>query len=188
LIQHSGRMYKVYVMGQHVQILLKQSVDDRTIKQLVQSREPFLLNSQNMSITYINKKPVNHSVDYSNTIVPDALKKIVDRLSSRLGQLFGLSLFGFDVIIPSVIPDSESINETGLDDDSKECKQHDASDNQSRADHPIEEVFIVDVNYFPSYHHFDDLSAKLARHCFDRSKLYFKAKRNKMLRELNVVV
>lgn len=136
----------------------------------------------------MDKKPINHSVDYSNHKVPEALQQIIHRLASRLGQLFGLSLFGFDVIIPSNEQDNNLLADSVDDDEdeSKEYKQRDDLDlREVHSNQPINKIFIVDVNYFPSYHHFDDLSAKLAHHCFDRAKMYFKAKRNKVLRELN---
>ena len=78
----------------------------------------------------------------------------LERVATELGETFGLSLFGFDVIVPSKGPPSHLINSRGMNRDGELRKDEslplEGNENGER------QLLVVDVNFFPSYKEVSD--------------------------------
>jgi hypothetical protein len=78
---------------------------------------------------------------------------------------FGLSLFGFDVIIPttSYAADSRPSEDSSLDNSthSTQSSQSDTDTQSPLTAQPPQRIVVIDVNYFPSYKEVKDFPSRL---------------------------
>lgn len=140
-VNHSGRLFKGYVLGDLIQV-----AERRSLPNLVPGANGVRFNTQE---TYPTSQdfhangdgPQTCSDQLSNSNLPpasvalrartqEAIFELVRAIGQRLRKELHLSLFGFDVIV--------------------------ADDTQ--------ELFVIDVNYFPSYKELDDFDQVLRRH------------------------
>lgn len=102
--------------------------------------------------------------------------------SAALRKEFGLSLFGFDVIIPSLHTHFANSHDTptsngctapcAVNVDTNGSTLHNSAaveDCTSNGASPAPNIVVIDVNYFPSYKEVKDFPARLKR--FLRSKM-----------------
>ena len=142
LLSHSGTMYKVYVINRESFVIPKPSIPPHvttpTPSHAHHLRSPLTLDSQSMSL---------HPTDFTSTVaaaveasaaggvdesVSASMTSVLGGVSARLSEVFGLTLYGFDVV-------------------------------QSGG-----ALYVVDVNYFPSYNRVDGLSDQLAAAILDK--------------------
>jgi hypothetical protein len=96
-------------------------------------------------------------------------------IAAALSEAFGLTLFGFDCIIP-VIPTATPVapeNAPPNRDDTGNTIHHDSdsdSDRSSGGYYPSH-IEIIDVNFFPSYKEVEDFPVKLKAYLRRRAGL-----------------
>ena len=145
---HNAVFHKVYVIGDWVMMFRRPSLPNFSVEQGVESRKerihvipfdsrksyPTLENLHGCGITISNDTT---GVDESNPCNQEQLEGIAQSLS----DCFGLSLFGFDIIAPTVVDGRVE-------------------------DRPL---LIVDVNFFPSYKEVPDFPFLLRAHLRKRA-------------------
>ena len=134
LLPHSGTMYKVYVLNSQSFVIPKPSIPPHVTAPTQPPHGPLTLDSQSMSLTPLIHTPtaaVQMDVDASVS-VSTGTRDLLQLVSGRLSAVFGLTLFGFDVVVSGDV------------------------------------LYVVDVNYFPSYNRVDGLSDKLAAAIVDK--------------------
>jgi inositol-1,3,4-trisphosphate 5/6-kinase/inositol-tetrakisphosphate 1-kinase len=124
---HDGTFYKVYVIGNDVQAFRRPSVQ---IPQDFLQKNFYQFDSQKLS-----KQSKSNSISIVSTSLMDRFRFI----AWGIKRYFGLSLFGFDVVLRS------NTNNTIKEDSDNNCS----------------DLIVVDVNYFPSYKEVDDFPERL---------------------------
>lgn len=134
-INHSGRLFKGYVLGDLIQV-----AERRSLPNLAPGANGVRFNTQE---TYPTSQDFHANGDgpHTNSSLPPApvvlhartqeeTFDLVRAIGQRLRKELDLSLFGFDVIVADA----------------------------------TQELFVIDVNYFPSYKELDDFDQVLRRH------------------------
>ena len=132
LLSHSGTMYKVYVVNNQSFVVPKPSIPPHVTSPTQPPASPLTLDSQSMTLTPLihSSPPATHSQQSTmieaDVSVSAAMAAVLHGVAGRLSAVFGLTLYGFDVVESGGV------------------------------------LYVVDVNYFPSYNRVDGLSDKLA--------------------------
>ena len=141
LIPHHT-LYKVYVLGSSSHVIPRPSLPPHLTRPS-SSRPPLTLNSQTMQVRVMEGGEGVGQDGWEEgegegglRAMVEGAQKAVERVSQRLGDVFGLTLFGYDVIVPD--GEGEGGEEEGGG-----------------------RLVVVDVNYFPSYNQVEGLSGRL---------------------------
>ena len=139
LLPHSGTMYKVYVINAHAFVIPKPSIPPHVTTPPHSPPHPLTLDSQSMALTPLTANPTTTAANAQQTgqavlsetvvnggSVVDGMVDVLCGVAVRLSAVFGLTLYGFDVVESGGV------------------------------------LYVVDVNYFPSYNRVEGLSDKLA--------------------------
>ena len=131
LVPHGGWMWKVYVMAGRSYVVAKPSLPAAVTRG---QAPPLLLDSQSMRLTTLEGEEWGAGEgEVARERAMDAeVVEVVERVSVMLGEVFGLTLFGYDVLLPEGEGEGEG-----------------------------RRLVVVDVNYFPSYNKVEGLSDKL---------------------------
>ena len=153
LIPHRT-LYKVYVLGASSHVISRSSLPP-SLTRPSPIRPPLTLDSQTMQVRTmqggVRWEEGEEEVEEGNggergvklREMGEGARRAVERVSQRLGEVFGLTLFGYDVIVP------EEEEEELVGEGSGESKGEGGR------------LMVVDVNYFPSYNQVEGLSEKL---------------------------
>jgi inositol-1,3,4-trisphosphate 5/6-kinase/inositol-tetrakisphosphate 1-kinase len=160
-INHNGRLFKGYVLGELIQVAERKSLPnlDQFARQVdfdTQEKYPthqdFCLRSNTSTPKQINSC---NSEKKKDKYTQQEIFKIVQEIGEILRKELQLSLFGFDVI---------------LEEEKKETNKKTNG-----------RFYVIDVNYFPSYKELEDFDTLLRQHLkktFKRQS-YIKATTNK---------
>jgi inositol-1,3,4-trisphosphate 5/6-kinase/inositol-tetrakisphosphate 1-kinase len=128
--------------------------DTATSSTTPQVKNPFALTSSSSHLDDDNPRPHhdNKNIQKMNTVLSDNLSLAITSqeikpVASRLRDAFGLDMFGFDVLLCSSSSSSVSILDETI----------------STSD-AVKEMFVVDVNYFPSYKEVSNFPQLLAQY------------------------
>lgn len=161
---HAQRLFKVYVIAQEVVVALRPSLPDLPAQELSRgayhsvafdsrycypTRTQFLRQSNNLNTASSSSSGPTHSNNShhsSNNGDSDSDKVIAEyaevfRATAQvIGKHFGLTLFGFDVILACPHDDTDTVSD----------QHNDASS-----------ILVIDINFFPSYKEVPDFPARL---------------------------
>lgn len=169
---HNSQLYKVYVIDKEVMVYERPSlpnlisVDKDNFKSVsfdssgnYPSIEDFLKESQRAGISKL-KHAATASLSYSEN------SRYFNETAKLIADEFGLSLFGFDVIVPdSQVKKSNGINRI-LDSDTLSSELNGSireSNDSNSIPSQRSPLMVIDVNYFPSYKEVTDFPDKLRR-------------------------
>ena len=147
LVPHAGVLYKVYVLGSASYIVPKPSLPPALTRPSSSSLPPLVLDSQTMLLTTLSGEPFTAPPPSPLLALDKATAAAVERVSVRLAAVFGLTLFGYDVLLP--------------EEDRGEEEEGEGGEGAGKAGR--RRLVVVDVNYFPSYNRVEGLSEKLLR-------------------------
>ncbi|GIL73084.1 hypothetical protein Vretimale_4701 [Volvox reticuliferus] len=156
-VNHDATIFKVYVAGDKVFHTVRSSIpnvphDRANVLQLAPSGV-VLFDSLKSLPTSLRPSAGQYASDDAPAIVASAAKApavapasrpnqaVLERLAAHLRTHLGLSLFGFDVVIAA----------SGI---GRECSDNFGDDNEnggSGGEPHLQEMVVVDINYFPSY-------------------------------------
>jgi len=159
---HNSRLYKVYVMDDDVDIFERSSLPDLTtdIKKLksvaFDSRNHYpTINDFSMHDNFTTNQIDINSIENTNHLLT-VYRDQFEATAKLISKEFGLSLFGFDVIIPTNIVNT-NMYQTNYE-RIHSIEQKVGFDNSYDQLGPL---VVIDVNYFPSYKEVGDFPDRL---------------------------
>lgn len=143
-INHSGRLFKGYVLGDHINVAERRSLPNleadaaqvhfNTQKQYPTAEDFHPSAASAPAFSSTSTAPVSTNTSTAPICSQIEIFAAVRAIGERIREALGLTLFGFDVIVSDA----------------------------------TQELFVIDVNYFPSYKELDDFSSALRKHIKQR--------------------
>lgn len=155
-LDHDSTLYKVYVLGEDVMVFRRPSLPDLDLNQPIVSVE-FDSRSNYPTLGDFYRADCDYPIPKSTIMTGEKLNEklpipihLFELAAHRMKGRFGLTLFGFDVIL---------------------CYPNQHSPSHSTSDERVPEMVVVDVNFFPSYKEVPDFPSRLLAHLRGQSKL-----------------